>query len=75
MSEPGLSYKALHIPTDGTPVISDVDRHSLLDLLICFYNFEHNKPKNSGALMDAWRRAMQILDERRQLFFDAEVAG
>ena len=51
LNTPGCVYKALEIPTD-TPVISDVARQNLLDVLCCFYDFSRNEPKNNNELRD-----------------------
>ncbi len=71
LSEPGLVYKALHVP-DGTPVIKDDDRQELLDMLTCFYDFSQCRPANSGELMQAWRRAHDVQSEMRRIYWPAD---
>lgn len=70
LAHPGVVYNALQASAD-TPTIQDVGRQTLLDALVCFYDFSHNKPKNTGPLMDAWRKALETQDEKRMIFWDA----
>ena len=68
LSQPGIVYNALQA-SETTPVISDEDRQSVLDALVCFYNFADNKPKNKGELRDAWVKVIQTQEAQRPIHF------
>ena len=68
LSQPGIVYNALQA-SETTPVISDEDRQSVLDALVCFYNFEGNRPRNKGELRDAWVKVIQTQEAQRPIHF------
>ena len=68
LSQPGIVYNAWQA-SDTTTVISDEDCQSILDALVCFYNFDNNKPKNKGELRDAWEKAVWTQDEKRRIYW------
>ena len=63
-----MSYTSVIIPPE-TPEMTNADRQALLDVLICFYNFDDNKPSNGGELMSAWERARRIQDEKCKIYW------
>ena len=67
----GTTYKSIAIPAD-TPTISEESRQMLLDTLCCFFNMDHAKPKNSGALRNAWMRAKQAQEDHQEKIFREE---
>ena len=56
------------MPLD-TPVISDVDRQALLDVLCCFYDFSNSRPTSNGELRDAWNNAIASQPENRRIYW------
>ena len=72
LSQPGIVYNALQA-SETTPVISDEDRQSVLDALVCFYNFANNKPKKKGELRDAWEKAIRTQDEKRPIYWKSST--
>ena len=70
LSHPGLPYTAM-VVNESTPVITDDDRQRLLDVLTCFYDLTEVKPKNAGALMNAWKKAEAKQSEMRRLYWPA----
>ena len=68
LSQPGIVYNALQA-SETTPVISDEDRQSVLDALVCFYNFAGNKPRNNGELMKAWVKVILTQEAQRPIHF------
>ena len=68
---PGSVYNALAVPA-STPVITDIDRQAILDVLCCFYDFSGNKPSSNCDLKDAWERAQETPDEMRQMYWPTD---
>ena len=68
LANPGAIYNALRV-SKKTRVVGTQERADIFYALLCFYDLSEAKPKNSGALMDAWKHACKIQDQWRGIFW------
>ena len=67
-----ISYNALKTGKT-TPMIADAFRQRVLNALVCFYDFTAMEKPETPSLRRAWRQAIQMQEENRQIYFPQSV--